>query len=586
MIPMRFFLVLVLVWSAPVDAEPPGLRELNPPTFQRGVDNEVRVFGVGFTKESELILPFKAEVHGGSNGNEAASFRIKPAADVATGVYPARVRTADGISNLRLVTVVEVPVIRVKEPNGRYRVGKLDLDAVQPIPIPCVIVGNRLERDIDAFRFTAQAGQRLMLATETWRVGLTPDPLLWLRDGSGRTLATAHDTPTLQRDERLDHTFAKQGEQILEMRSTGGGGWNNYYTVKIGAFDYARSVFPLGGRKGETVSFTVVNRDGKASILKAKVPDDAFSDHWRLPLPDHPGSLPWTLAAGDLPETIEEEKRSEPQRLEWPITVNGRISQPGEEDRYRLAVTPGEKVRLRASAYHLGSALDGYLMAYDPVGKKLLAKNDDEVGRGLPDPALDFEVPAGVREVVVALRDTTSRGGGEFGYRLTIERGGPDFHLYLGRKQNPTNQEDDGWHRLDRSDTLALTPGQEAKLRLSVRRTKEDEPHYNGPMRDYAGPIRVTAVNVPKGVSVKPLVIPAGNTEAELLVIASAEAPKEPFEIIVVGEGTRPDGTTFRRIAERRLHLSDPQMTNLPWNWRVQKVTCVTTRPASKEAKR
>jgi hypothetical protein len=43
---------------------------------------------------------------------------------------------------------------------------------------------------------------------------------------------------------------------------------------------------------------------------------------------------------------------------------------------------------------------------------------------------------------------------------------------------------------------------------------------------------------------------------------------------VVVGEATRADGQIVRRVAERRLYLADPQMFALPWNWRVQKVTC------------
>jgi hypothetical protein len=183
-------------------------------------------------------------------------------------------------------------------------------------------------------------------------------------------------------------------------------------------------------------------------------------------------------------------------------------------------------------------------------------------------------------ELIIALHDTLQRGGPEFGYRLTIEQGGPDFLLWLGRKQHPTNEEDVGWHRMDKSDTLNLTPGQESKLRLSVRRTKkEDDPYYNGPVEGYTGPIHVKAENLPAGVTVKPSEIAPGQTEAELVFVAGDAAPREPFEIAIVGEGTRPDGTVIRQVAERRLYLSDPQCPHLPWNWRVTKVTCVTTRP-------
>lgn len=128
---------------------------------------------------------------------------------------------------------------------------------------------------------------------------------------------------------------------------------------------------------------------------------------------------------------------------------------------------------------------------------------------------------------------------------------------------------------MDASDTLNLPIGQSTKLRVSVRRSAtENDPFYKGPVQGYQGPIRLRAVDVPRGVTVEPAVIPAGSLEGELTVVAGAGAPTQPFEIVVLGEGTRDDGTLVRRVAERRLYLADPQMFALPWNWRVQKVTC------------
>lgn len=577
----RWIVALFLLSSpGPAWSAPPRIGTIYPPAVQRGVESTLQFTGKELDSGTELILPFAADVRLGG-GKEAFNATVTPSPDTLPGAYPVRLRTAEGVSNLRLLVVTDLPVIRVQEPNGRYKNGTLDLTATQLVQWPCIIAGNRLERDIDAFRFAVQAGDRLTLVTETWRVGLTPDPLLRLRDGRGRMLAYAHDTPTLQRDERLDFTFKEAGDHYLEMQSTGGGGWNNHYLVRIGALNYARSVFPLGGRRGDRIDFQVVDRDGQASTINSQVPVDPWSDQWRLPLPDHPGSLPWLLAAGEYPELMEQAGGTEPQPIAWPATVNGRISQPGEQDLYKIAVQPGQQIRVRVEAFHQGSALDGYLLVYDPVGKKLLSKHDDSVGRGNPDPAVDFDVPEDVTEVVIALRDTMNQGSALHSYRVTVEAGGPDFFLWFGNKQNPTNEEDVGWHRMDTSDTLNLTVGQEAKLRLSVRRTKEDDPHYNGPLRGYTGPITVQALNLPDGVTAQPLVIPEGATEAELIFTATANAPRQPFEFVVVGEATRPNGTPIRRIAERRLYISDPAITNMPWNWRVQKVTCVTTQPAA-----
>ena len=59
---------------------------------------------------------------------------------------------------------------------------------------------------------------------------------------------------------------------------------------------------------------------------------------------------------------------------------------------------------------------------------------------------------------------------------------------------------------------------------------------------------------------------------------ATPEAPQQPFEIVIVGEATREDGSVIRRVAERRLFISHPQFIANAWNWRVQKLACVTTR--------
>lgn len=567
-------------------AATPEIKTVFPPAAQRGVVNELKAVGVHFTGGVELLAPFAAEIRVQVHGDQVATFTIKPAVDTPPGPYPIRVRTPEGISNVRMLAVTDVPVVAAKEPNGQYRDGKIDLESAQRVQLPCAVSGHRLIRDIDLYRFHAKAGERLTFISESWRLGMSPEVFLRLLDERGRTLVHAHDTPTLQRDERIDFTMPRDGDYFLEVTAVEGGGRTNHYLVRLGAGDYAQSVFPLGGRRGQPLRLSVVNREGKAFTVDSRVPSDPWIDHWHLPLKDFPGSPPWQLAIGDYEEVTEDADRTGPQELRWPVTVNGRIARAGEEDLYRIAVKPGAHVRVQVEAYHLGSRLDGYLMVYDPKGKKLLAKNDDQIGRGLPDPGVTCEVPANVDEVFVALRDVRGEGGPDYGYRLTIERGGPDFILYLGNRY--FKRENEGWYHQDPWDALSLRPGQEAKLRLAVTRVaQEDDPHYMGPLQGYTGPITIKAENVPPGVTVKPLVIPAGQKTGELVVLASESAPRQPFELVVIGEGTRADGSVIRRIAERRLYLSAPALTNLPWNLRVRKVTCViaTPKPTTSAAK-
>jgi hypothetical protein len=572
----------LLLFASAAQAAPPGLRDVFPPALQRGVDNDVQIIAVHLAKGTEIVAPFAFEVKGGFGGSaEVCRFTIKPAADTPPGIYPVRLRTSAGISNLRLLLVTEYPVIRAKEPNGRYRGGKLDLTQYTPITWPCLVTGGRLSNDLDVLRFAAKPGDRLTLVTETRRLGLTPDPVLRLRDSQGKSIAYFHDTPGLLRDERLDQRFTTAGDYFLEMTSLPVGGWCNQYLVKVGPFDYARSVFPLGGRRGEKASFQVTNRDGVTTNITTQVPADPYVDLWRLPLPNHPGSLPWLLSSGDHPEITDGPNLGAAREVPWPVTINGRISKPGEEDLFRIAVKPGQHVRVMVEAFQLGSHLDGHLMVYDPKGKKLLAKNDDQTGRGNPDPGLTFEVPAGVEDVFIALRDTMSHGGDEYSYRLTIEEGGPDFYLWLGTAQDGTksNEENVSWYRMDYFDTLNLHPGKETTFHVGVRRSaKENDPHYMGPIQGYQGPITLKAIGLPKGVTHRPATIPAGKVAGEMVFLVAPDAPKQPFEITILGEATRANGSVIRRVAERKLFLSDPQTINLHWNWRVQKLTCVTTK--------
>src|SRR5262249_54677818 len=150
------------------------------------------------------------------------------------------------------------------------------------------------------------AGERLTFVSENWRTGLSPMLFLRLLDGDGRTLATANDTPTLLRDARIDCTAPRDGDYFLELTALEGGGRTMHYLVRMGAFDYARSVFPLGGRRGQPLRLSVVNRDGRVSAVETRVPSDPWADHWRLPLNDFPGSPPWQLAVGDHPEVTED----------------------------------------------------------------------------------------------------------------------------------------------------------------------------------------------------------------------------------------------------------------------------------------
>lgn len=588
---LRIFITLAVclfsIGAARAETLAPELDIVQPPHFTRGKATLVRCSGKHFGGRARLVLPFAAEVRETSASDNVATFSITPRADVPLGRYPLRLIAPGGLSNLRLIAVSDLPVVAEHEPNDRF-------EQAQKLDVPCVVTGplNHPARDIETFRIQVVAGKRLVIMTQTRGLGLSPDLRLSLFDAKHRLLATAEGTPGLLEDERIDHTFAEAGEYFVRVHDADyeNIGWTNDYTLVISDLNYARTAYPLGARRGEPLSVAILDRDGRRSTLTTRVPAGLHTDAWLLPLVSHPGSLPWSLAVGDYPEFEEDrlppEDRSAAERTEggrtttYPATINGRIAKPDEQDSFRLAVTPGRKIRVVVDAYYRGSQLDGHLLVYDPVGKKLIAENNDMHLRGNVDPGLWFEVPVGVNEIVIALRDVFGRGGEEFPYRLTIEPGGLDFQLALGRES--FRAENDRGRLYDRSDTLNLRRGEAARLPITVSRGPEQSPYHFGPFQGFQGPITVRAVDAPTGIRVEPLTFAAGQTSGELIVTADENAAREPFELTIVGEATRDDGSTIRHVAERRLFLCEPAFGNMKWNYVSRRVTTIVVEPETR----
>ena len=190
-----------------------------------------------------------------------------------------------------------------------------------------------------------------------------------------------------------------------------------------------------------------------------------------------------------------------------PVAINGRILHAGAQDRYRLAVTPGQPLRFDVLARRAGSRLDGVLSIQNERGAEL-AGNDDRAGTS--DPGLDFKVPDKTTAVIVAIRDLQGRGGPEFIYRISVTPGGgPDFSLTL-----------DDERYLVPKDGVTLVP-------VRVKRA------------GYDGKIKLSFPNLPTSVSITGDEVPAGATEALVTLSAPGLSPAQSLTTVL---GTSMDG--------------------------------------------
>ncbi len=254
-------------------------------------------------------------------------------------------------------------------------------------------------------------------------------------------------------------------------------------------------------------------------------------------------AAPWLSGArprivvGDLPELIEASSAM-PQETSVPVAINGRLAQPKEQDRYVLAVMPGQMLRFDLLAARAGSPLDGVLTIRNEAGAQL-ATSDDRPDT--TDPALDFKVPDGVHKIVAVVGDLLSRGGNDFVYRLTVEPPGqPDFTLALFEDR----------HQVPR--------GGAELVRVRANRS------------GYDGPIKLALANLPAGVTVAGDEIPAGTSDT-LLSLSAGDTSAEPALISIVG--TAADAKTpLRRVA---LSAETPTTKHQPW-LRVEMALAVT----------
>lgn len=223
--------------------------------------------------------------------------------------------------------------------------------------------------------------------------------------------------------------------------------------VKITEVMDLRAAYPLGARRGETLTVTLVGkhidapsavRVEGAGITVGEV-TGASSTEARARFtvsPDAPlgpvflrlvgrfgitDPVPFTI--GQLPEALEKEPNGsagEAQRVAWPSVVNGRFEPQEDVDCFRITAQAGKRLLLAVESYALDATdatgegkgrrtVDPTLTVYDPSGA-VVAENDDFHS---PDPLLVLN-PGKDGDYVVELRDLGYQGSAAASYRLTV----------------------------------------------------------------------------------------------------------------------------------------------------------------------
>lgn len=195
-------------------------------------------------------------------------------------------------------------------------------------------------------------------------------------------------------------------------------------------------------------------------------------------------------------------KVMEPKAVTVPSTIVGCLSKPQEEDVFTIAAKKGDELAIAVRAQAIRSPLDATLRVEDQDGKVLVQADDAE---GL-DPVLKWKVAKdGDCKVIVA--DRFHGGGKEHVYELSVKPFEASFTAMLD------------------SHGYRVEAGKSTEVKVTVKLSGT-----------FKGKLQAKAVNLPAGVTSKPVEVPAKGGEVKLKLEAKAEAEvnQAPFGVELV----------------------------------------------------
>jgi hypothetical protein len=395
----------------------PNFASISPAGGQRGTTVDVTLRGERLADVQEVFFyrPGIAVARIVEATDKQVKLALNVAPDCELGEHPLRLRTASGVSALRIFYVGPFPNVDEKEPNNTPA-------KPQSVTLNTTVNGMLGSEDVDVFAVDAKHGQRFSAEVEGARLGRTMlDPILTIRDASGRVLAENDDTPLLGHDSYASILAPADGRYTIEVRDVTYGGNGHVYRLHVGTFPRPAVVFPLGGRAGEALALNFIGDptgDFTETIALPKERSGTFgvtaqhdgiapSPNW-LRVVDAPNA-PLVSAAATLAQAPLIETRV-------PFAFNGVLAKKGDAAFFRFAAKKDQQLDVQVFARRLGSPLDSVVTVLDAKGASL-GTNDDAAGN--PDSTVRVKIPAD-GNYAVKVADMLGRGGERFVYRVEI----------------------------------------------------------------------------------------------------------------------------------------------------------------------
>jgi hypothetical protein len=493
------------------------IEEVDPPVLRRGTTTQVTLRGDDLRQAigvwtSLPTSPVASSIISSNNLTEV-TLDVRIPADAPMGLHGLRLATNSGLSNVHIVLIDELPLTPAASP---VPVAGQSID----VDLPCCLSAPCRPETVDRYGIHVATDQTVAFEVIGSRFGKNYDPLITVRDESGRIVAQRDNDPGLFYDCRFAHTFELSGRYIVEVRDVrfeGNDTWN--YVLRMGNFPAANVVVPSAAKPGTTSIVTLPEQNNLQVSLTvpARPRMSVYFQEVRRSTAESASWVP--LHATEFPPTIEAEPNDDADETATlatiPTTLNGVLFSPGDRDCFAFTMTRGQTINITAESREIHSPADLELVLTGPDGRELRRLDDASYVHN------KVAVPIEARTVFAAQKD----GLHWLMIRELVNDGGPSFA-----------------YRVDIHETKPSMKLTSAVSRLTVPQTSW-QPVPIKVVRDrLTGPIELELIGAPPGVSLEPTSIPADSTDIICRIVASGDAPLGIATLEIVGHWKSEDG--------------------------------------------
>ena len=380
-------------------------------------------------------------------------------------------------------------------------------------------------------------------------------------DAAGAVLADVDDTWLGMQDPFVSLLAPQDGTYIVRLREAGYGGGNDcHYRLHLGSFPRPTSVFPLGGKAGDSIKLTFYSEATGEFVQEVQLPSapaDRFGvfaelDGLSAPTPNwlRVSEFPNVFAVAPNQDRPHATAAGHPP----PLALNGILVAKGQEDWFCFPASKGIPLEVEVYARRLRSPLDSVVQVFDEQGREVAA-NDDGAGA---DSSLKF-TPAATTNYFVRLRDTLGLGGRDFVYRVEVTPAHPTVTVRI-----PEVARNDTQSR----QFIAVPRGNRFATLVAAKRSGFSS-ELNFEMKDLPPGVTLAADRMARNVDAMPLVFEA-----------AADAPPGSRLLDLTATGSNGKETVVGRFRQNVELVQGPPNNASYYATSVDKLCVAVTREA------